>query len=144
MAPPRPAEWLRSTAPSVQAPKCTDEYFLMPMMSLKLTFSNTCTEASAISSLHRNSRSGVPVPHSTTLLSEMPYFASTFSMSSCDAEPLTPSTGRMSKSRLMASQLPSWMSFARYTLRIMAGMTCEFSRWKLSFGPYRFVGMTAM
>lgn len=28
--------------------------------------------------------------------------------------------------------------------RIMAGMTWLFSRWKLSFGPYRFVGMTAI
>ena len=36
------------------------------MMSLKSTFNSTCTLASAISSLQRNSRRGVPVPQRTT------------------------------------------------------------------------------
>ena len=36
-----------------------------------------CTEASAISSLQRNSLNGFPVPHKTTLLSYMPYLART-------------------------------------------------------------------
>ena len=39
---------------------------------LKSTFSNTCTLASAISSLHRNSRSGFPVPQRVTASAAMP------------------------------------------------------------------------
>ena len=35
-------------------------------------------------------------------------------------------------------------SFASWNLRISAGSTCELFRSKLSFGPYRFVGIAEM
>ena len=41
-------------------------------VSLKSTFNSTCTLASAISSLQRNSRNGLPVPHNVTASGVMP------------------------------------------------------------------------
>ena len=113
-------------------------------VSLKSTCSMTNTLASAISSLQRNSRSGVPVPHNLTSPSPMPYLASMFSISSLLLPPSIPSTGRRFMSRRTASQSPCCRQWARCILRIMAGSTWLRSRSKLSLGPYRLVGMTAM
>lgn len=82
-------------------------------ISLKSTFSSTWTLASAISSLHRNSRIGVPVPQRVTASGVIPNLAS-FSRITCSVQlPFTPSTGLRSISFLTASQLPSFRHLAR-------------------------------
>ena len=97
-----------------------------------------------MSSLHKNSRSGVPVPHNSILSTNMPYLPSKAFITSSFDFPLSPSTGRFSKSALTACMLFSYKHLAKYTLRIIAGNTWLFSKSKLSFGPYKLVGITAI
>jgi len=97
--------------------------FLSCFRSSKSTFSIIKTQASAISSLHRNSRMGCPVPQSSMCVEKMPCLLNAFTISSVVLISLMLSNGLLLRSFLTDSQSPSCRHLPRCIFRIMAGST---------------------